>query len=593
MARFSACSLVLSSLVLSSAGCVINPSFPIADDTDGDSEGFDGSEGDSSGSEGADTTEGNACTQLEQEDVNGDATLEAGCYEVEYVLTVSSTLELEPGVEIYFASEAGLELGSGAVLSAIGTEDEPVLMTSLTDEGWRGITMDGAASSNNRLEYTIIENAIDTAIRLEGMSRLTIDHSELRNAANFGVWANTGAEVTVSASAFTDNGVPLHLPLSGVALIGVDNVLDTNDEPVVEVNGGGLHTAATWSDVGVPLRVDGNVLIAAPLVIEPGVEVHMSQEGRFMVDEEGSLTAQGTADDPIHFRGAEPERGYWLGIGFESKSASNVLSHCTIEHGGGDRWTPSPNTEGMIWLDDGAKLTMTDCTLSKAEGATVLANADDVDLTGFANNTISDNVMPMWLAADGPQQLGPGNTFVGNEQDHVLIGVNLGPKIEQPGTWQALDVPYRITYRFDVEAAWTIAPGATLEFMQDVYVTIDDGGSINAAGTTEAPIVFRGAEALPGFWRGLEILTLSANNVLDHVQVMHGGSDGHAGSSDSDGILFLQQASLTLRNSTISQSGGWGIAVFNDGQLLDCSNVTFTDNTKGPQYVQGSGTSAC
>lgn len=593
MARFSAFTLVLSSLLLSSAGCVINPTFPSVDDTDGDSEGFDGSDGASDESEGADTTEGSACTQLEQEDINGDTTLEAGCYEVEYVLMVSSTLELDPGVEIYFAPEAGLEIESGAVLSAIGTEDEPVLMTSLTDEGWPGITMEGAASSNNRLEYTTIENAVDTAVRLEGMSRLTIDHSEIRNAASYGVWASFEAEVTVSASAFIDNGVPIHVPLLGVALIGIDNVLETNDEAVVEVNGGGLHVAATWSDVGVPLRVDGDVLIAAPLVIEPGVEVHMPQKGRFTIDEEGSLTAQGTAQDPIHFRGIEPERGYWLGIGFESKSASNVMSHCTIEHGGGDHWTPSPNTEGMIWLEDGAKLTMTDCTLSKAKGATVLANEDDVDLTDFANNTITDNAMPMWLAADGPQQLGPGNSFVGNEQDHVLIGVNLGPKIEQPATWQALDVPYRVAYRFDVEAAWTIAPGTTIELMQDVFVTVDDGGSINAVGTPDAPIVFRGAEALPGFWRGLEILTLSANNVFDHVQVMHGGSDGHAGSSDSDGILFLEHASLTLRNSTISQSGGWGIAVFNDGQLLDCSNVTFTDNTKGPQYVQGSGASAC
>jgi len=595
MARFSPFVLVLPCFLLTGAGCVINPTFPSVGDTDGDSEGFDDAEGPegSESAEGADTTEGSECTLLEQADVEGDTTLAAGCYQVEFALLVSSTLELEPGVEIEFASGAGLEIGPGGVIAGLGTEEEPVVMDAMSSEGWPGITMYDAASSDNRLEHVIIDGTNDNAITIEGMSRLTIEQTEIRNAPAYGVWANTQTEVTVVASTFTDNGVPLHVPLAGVPLIGIDNTLGPNEDPVVEVWGGGIHAAATWRDVGVPFRIDGDIQVTAAWEIDPGVEVRMQQEARVFVAEEGSLTAEGTVDNPIHFRGIEPERGYWLGLGFESKSASNILTHCTIEHGGSGRWKGSPDTEGMIFLEDGAKLLMANSTLRDAGGAAFLANERDVDLTGFASNTITGNAMPMWLGADGPQQLGPGNTFVGNDQDHVLIGVNLGPRIEQPGTWRALDVPYRIAYRFDVESAWTIDPGATIEFMQDIYVTIEDGGSINAIGTAEQPIVFRGVEALPGFWRGLEILTLSANNVLEHVQLMHGGSDGHSGSSDSDGILYLEQATLTLRNSTISDSGGWGIAVFNDGQLLDCSNVTFSSNTKGAQYIHGSGVSAC
>ena len=125
-------------------------------------------------------------------------------------------------------------------------------------------------------------------------------------------------------------------------------------------------------------------------------------------------------------------------------------------------------------------------------------------------------------------------------------------------------------------------------------ILVRDTGSINAVGTADAHIVFRGVEALQGYWVGISIESLSASNVFDYVDIRHGGSDGFNGSADSDGLVFIANGSLMLTNSTLSDSGGYGVSVFDGGALNGCTNVAFSGNAKADVYLHPNGaTSAC
>lgn len=576
------------------AGCVL-PSMPDADTDDGGTDSAGTGDGDG-GSGNADSSGGipGDCTPLTQEAVTGDTTLPAGCYAVSSLLVLSDRLDIEGGAELYFDSFAGITVGDGAVLSSVGTPDMPVLMTPSGD-GWLGVRLQGAASSDNRLENTIVEGAAETGVSVGPTSRLTVASSEISGAGMVGMEADDGAEISVTGTTFAANALPLAVGIGAVAGIGTDNVFDGNDEQVVQVESGTLGSPAQWADAGVPYRFTGTVRIAGDLTVDPGVEVEMSQDSRWHVLDTGSMAAAGTAEAPVTFRGVQDERGYWVGISFESKTSSNVLSNCEVANGGGDGWNGSGDSVGMVWLEPESKATISDCLLRGSDGAAV-ATFGGADVSGFANNVIQGNRSTILIDPSMVDQLESSNTFVDNDEAFIRVGREHANNalIEGSATWLRHEIPYRVVERMFVDGAWTIEAGTELEVNQDTSILVRDTGSINAVGTADAHIVFRGVEALQGYWIGISIESLSASNVFDYVDISHGGSDGFNGSADSDGLVYIENASLLVSNSTFSDSGGYGVAVFADGALNGCTNVSFSGNAKADVYVHPNGaTSAC
>ena len=582
------------------AGAALLPACIVTDPSDAatDTEASGTETGDvDGGSDTADSTGGTPgdCTPLTQADVETDATLDAGCYTVSQLLSVTHRLDIQGGAEMYFDAASGLFVGNGGVLSAIGTAEAPVVMTGSTAEGWQGIQFLGSASSDNRLEFTQIDGTGATAVEVGGTSRLTVQSSEVSGAPTYGIFAASGAELTVAGSTFTGNGVPLAVALDGVTRIGADNVFDGNDEQVVEVEGGTLAEPARWVSPGVPLRMTTHVRIEGALVLDPGVEIEMPQEGQFTVETSGSLSVQGTTEAPVTFRGVQDERGYWRGISVESKASANVMTGCVLENGGSDGWNGSPFSTAMVYLPAESKLVMSGCTLRGSDGA-ALASFGGADIKGFENNTLEGNRSTLQLGPDMVHHIGEGNTFTGNDEAYIRVGRSTAgdPAIAEPATWRTIDVPYRVIARFFVESAWTIAAGATVEVVQDTAIFVESSGSLSAIGAPDSPIIIRGSEALPGYWKGIEIESVSANNVMQYVELSNAGSEGFNGAADSDGSVYLAGGTLALSDATVSDSGGYGIVVGGDGQLQGCANVTFTNNTKGEVYVwDESASSAC
>lgn len=89
----------------------------------------------------------------------------------------------------------------------------------------------------------------------------------------------------------------------------------------------GIIADETWTSVGSPYNVDGDILVAS-LTIQPGVEVLFSSNYIFEVA--GTLQALGTPDRPILFSTTNGITG-WKGIFFNESAPGSFLTGCRVE----------------------------------------------------------------------------------------------------------------------------------------------------------------------------------------------------------------------------------------------------------------------
>lgn len=135
-------------------------------------------------------------------------------------------------------------------------------------------------------------------------------------------------------------------------------------------------------------------------------------------------------------------------------------------------------------------------------------------------------------------------------------------------------------------ATLTIMPGITLVFQNSTGLNIEQDGALIAKGTQTKPILFTGQQHTPGYWSGIQY-TFSNNNLneLDHVTVEFGGAMRNGTANVvMYGTTGLPQR-LKIKNSTLSDSSGYGLE-FDDGSIIDgFSNNIATRNAKGPALL--------
>ncbi|MCR9161467.1 MAG: right-handed parallel beta-helix repeat-containing protein [Nannocystaceae bacterium] len=595
MNRISSTCLTLPLLLAALAtACDIEPD--AGEDTDGASD-TDDSSGDPSGDpSGEDTDDGSTgemgeCMTLAQADIAGPTTLPAGCYDVQTFLSVDAALTLEAGAELRFAPVAGMFVSGGGSLTAAGTAEEPVVFDA-ESTNWLGLEFLGTASADNQLTGVEILGVDGDAVTLSS-STVAITGSTIAENSGLAVQVDDGSTITISGSTFTQNAGPLEVGVAHVEGLDTDNDFTGNDDDVVTVRSGTVEDDVTWLDVGVPLAMTGNLGVDGDLVFAEGMTLVMPLDASISVATTGSLAAMGSADAAVTIRGAEAQPGYWKGIAFHSKATANALVHVMLENAGSSQWNGFDITNAAVWLPEESKVVISGTTIAESGGAAVMALSGS-DLTGFANNTIVDNEESLVLSANLPAYLDGSNTFSNNGDDVIEIYDSSSEDAQlDDDAWPEVGLPYRIMERMYVVGDWTIEPGVEIQVAQDVNINVESTGSVNAVGTSDAPIRIVGVEPLQGYWMGIEIHSVSASNVFDNVELRHGGSDGFNGSEDSDAILFIGgfggDGSVTLRNSTLSDSGGYGVSVWTDSSLLGCDGVTFTDNAKADVFVSPNG----
>jgi hypothetical protein len=136
----------------------------------------------------------------------------------------------------------------------------------------------------------------------------------------------------------------------------------------------------------------------------------------------------------------------------------------------------------------------------------------------------------------------------------------------------------------DITAKLTIEPGVVIAFEENAGFGVYDAGALYAVGTDQAPIVLKGAQAVSGYWRGVHIETNSINNRLEHVRIEDAGSN-YVYCCNDKAALFIKDGKTVLKNSSISNSGAFGLKIGQNAEMPEYQNNTFSGNTEAPVYL--------
>ncbi len=315
------------------------------------------------------------------------------------------------------------------------------------------------------------------------------------------------------------------------------------------------------------------------LFVEPGVRISFGPSGSLSIRSDGRLNAVGTMDKEITFTSSDAA-GSWRGIRFDgSRGADNVLRYVTIENGGSDGWSGATQSASALLLEGNSLVDIQQSTIegSASRGITLYA---DAEMT-FEDNLLRDNGVPVWVHPNTVGYLDPSNIFENNADEVVRVGYGNTGTLTTAQTWHDVGIPFEIQHRTFIEAPLRLDPGVVLESRADVSLIVRVGGTLTASGTAMSPITFGSAESAPGAWQGLQITTLSGDNVFDHVIFEYGGGQPWTGGSDSRAMVYLQgNSKAVFSNSVFRGSAHYGLWVPAGGDISGFDDNLFEDNVR-------------
>ncbi|MDQ3190735.1 MAG: hypothetical protein M3Q58_04000 [Bacteroidota bacterium] len=328
----------------------------------------------------------------------------------------------------------------------------------------------------------------------------------------------------------------------------------------------------TPTTIDKAVRICGNISVSAALTILPGVKVIMCAGSSLNIVETGSLSAIGTAAEPIIFKGAVATPGSWDYIKFESNNSLNQLKYVTIQDGGGNS---SWNAAVYCYLN--GRLKMSNTTISNSQRYGMLIYSETCTLDEFSNININNcSIGALNITAKQMNAMEGNCTFTGNGKNHIEVN---GGTIEQSQNWKMTQPSYYISNSVYIKSSVTVEPGAKILMGPGKSIHVESSGSLKAIGTSTDPIVFTGEQNTKGYW-GYILYNGSNNNnnEFQHVTTSYGGGD----SSWNASIYLYLGARFKMGNSTVSNSQRWAIVNYdNQSTFIDDGNNSFSGNDLG------------
>ncbi len=342
------------------------------------------------------------------------------------------------------------------------------------------------------------------------------------------------------------------------------------------------------------VQCDISVMGNALLTIAPGVIIAFEgAESGIFTSEGGGLKAVGTSTNPIKFIGTSENKGVWKGVYFGTNHPENRLEYVTVMHAGRTASAQS-GQKGAVQLSkkEASKAAIVNCTVENNDGYGIYITDKGV-VDAFADNFISNNQLaPVGLFFNQLGALDEQSSYQGNGYNYVEVRAN---DIKEEAVGMAsINVPYRFveSKRHNINNALTISPGNILEFSTGAGFRLGEQasdcstrtGTLNATGTADARIEFRGVTPGKGTWLGIGINSASPNNKLIYCDISGGGSDDLYNASAFSANITLQcESTVTIQHSTITESGGFGIYMHEeDARLLAFEDNSITDNELAP-----------
>lgn len=514
-----------------------------------------------------------------------DYIVPSGC-----VLDVEEDLIIEPGTTIEFEENAGIGVYGSGSIKALGTTAQPItLRGSNAAKGyWRGIHIE-SNTFDNQFDHVNISDAGSNyvyccngaaTIYLKG-GIMSIKNTTLSNGENIGIYANKNTDlreyenITIQSHA----GFPLDLDIERLSeLDGTGSDYTGNDEDFAYVNASSMSKATTINELNVPYLFEGGIFnLKEDLEINEGVDIAFEEGGGIAVLSGGSFKVSGSSSNKVLIRGEESVRGFWRGIHNETNSSNNIIDHAVISDAGSN-YVICCNTPSSIFLKDG-KMAITNTKIENGASYGITARKA-AEISDFANNQITTHDLnPMYIAAEQADVLdGENSDFQGNDEDFILFS---NADVDRATDLPKNNVPYRLENGvvLDVKEPLSLKAGVEFVFSQNSGLGVYDNGTLSALGTASNPIIFRGAESIKGYWRGIHAETTSSNNIMENVELKDAGSNYVYCCNPSAG-LYLKSGTFTVNNSTFADNDGCGISVNNNATLNESGN-SYSNNTDG------------
>ena len=359
--------------------------------------------------------------------VEGAHTWQAHVFRIEDRFFVKGDLTILPGAKLEFAQGKSVLVEAGGTLTAKGTAERKVTFAGAasTKGFWQGIQIkSGGIGSPPTIgatfDHAVISDAggaawtgdgrTKAAVFMFDTSAASITNTTFRGNESYGLWAGEKSQIPgFAANTFTGNGRAMYVYPDRVGEMAATSTLTGNDEDGIFVSFGNtdrVNVPQTWKDPGVPYNVMDRFFVEAALTIDAGVVLRFSQGHEMIVTDKGSLTVNGTAAKPVTFKGQnEIATGYWKGIQIQSNSDKNVIAFATIAHAGSNTFTGAPESDGGIYIDDKARLSLNTVTVGPGGGyGIVLGGVDSV--LGCSTVTFGALVKgPVWQSQPGPGTL--------------------------------------------------------------------------------------------------------------------------------------------------------------------------------------------
>ena len=142
-------------------------------------------------------------------------------------------------------------------------------------------------------------------------------------------------------------------------------------------------------------------------------------------------------------------------------------------------------------------------------------------------------------------------------------------------------VDYLVTEDIDVNEDLEVRPGVVIEFEEGIGMDVRDGGSINAVGFSDRPIVFTGEIKSKGSWQGILVESASLKNQFSHCEIAYGGSDSW-GNDIQGGLTTWAEASINVDDCTFRDNKSYGVQFYysRNVDIRSFENNSFENNDK-------------
>lgn len=502
-------------------------------------------------------------------------------------LSIEGDLTIDPGVIILIQEDVLISVQQSGSLNASGTETDSVEFTA-EDPGtpWRGIYVN-SYTTKNKFEYVKLSYAGSSdlpymgekaTIGVEGSAQLSITHSAVTNGQGYGILFQKDATISgYNNNSFSNNAqAAVYLNANQVSSLDAASMYHGN---VILVKTGSLDTEdeAVWTapNDGTAYHLTGSMDVNKGWVINAGATILMNEDEDIYVGGDGYITAMGTSSSPIVFTASDPNSP-WKGIAVGTKSVHNELSYVRIEYTGSSK-ASYQSRKAALSLSGGSSISVTNCTFKDNSEYGINLEKSSI-LNDFSANTFEQiGLYSVYTPASQVSKLDASSTF--NGSDVYVFSSTLNEASEV--VWDAFDdgTAYHIDGRIDIESGLKITEGALFKFAQTGEFYIASSGYLMAEGTASDMIQFLPAEdGVP--WMGIGFNSNSSKNSMNYTEVSQSGFDNLAYLGQKAAIAVHENDRLTLTNSNIHDSEGFGVYVGKNATVNDIltGGNTFSGN---------------